>query len=114
MRLSARPITAVGAVHAATPHGVRLIQQDPIFHGFDAPLRVRKAPSAAARSPKSRASERRRRGKPDTYRNQSPRRSISSLSSAADGFSLSSLVRESALPRSAKAFGGKLVEMGDN
>jgi hypothetical protein len=107
-------MTAIGAVHAATPYGVRLTKQDPIFHGFDAPLRVRKAASAAANSLKSRASERRRRGKPDTYRNQSPRRSISSLSSAADGFSLSSLVRESLSLRSSKAFGGTRDETGDN
>jgi hypothetical protein len=56
---------------------------------------------------------RRRGGKPDTYRNQSLLRSISALSRQADGFSLFAEVRHSSLQRSAKAFAGKLDEMGD-
>jgi hypothetical protein len=109
-------VSVAGGVRLATPHGAWRLptRQDPIFHRFDAPARLQNALATAECLPILRSWERHRSGKPDTYRNQSLRRLICRLSSQADGFSLSSLDRESLLLRTAKAIAGKLEKMGDS
>jgi hypothetical protein len=88
-------MTAVGAGAAQQQPSRR----DPIFHGLSA---------SACFSRRGR----RRRGKPDTYRNQSLALTISALSPQADGSSLCSQIRQGWLLRTVKAFAGKRDENG--